>query len=913
MKLRTHSSASGRLRSMEKLMVFVYLVCLGKVVASSPEEFLHHQENKNLVTDVERSNDTKQSTSTDKTTGSKSEFVLNRQSRALSRFGDAAVSDTEKENIFESVQKLPSEISSFYVIPHFRPGRFFDETSNNAEDRNMLNSDQAYDEEDKNSDAIMMSRYGRTDSLIPIPRFGRSATSFNGEMDSQGDNNGETSDDFMQIDKKSNDALIPTLRFGRSDSLIPMARFGRSNSIIPMARFGRSKSLIPMPRYGRSDALIPMARFGRSGSLIPMARFGRSATLIPMARFGRSNSLIPMARFGRSESLIPMPRFGRSDSLIPMARFGRSGSLIPMARFGRSESLIPMPRFGRSDSLIPMARYGRSGSLIPMARFGRSDSLIPMVRFGKSASLIPAPRFGKSIENVDQIEKSNSDAVTDDTDSEIIAETDNEKSSEYMTKRLLDDNGTVVPYPRLGRETQLKSDEEQTSAEIKRQTNESLIPQIRYGRSSTKLKASDGEKPQVFILPNIRPGRSSSNDVLSKEKEKSKLVQYALLPYPRPGRSHTDMDNKIAEQYNDESAGATFGITKRSEENHDMQDNLDSEKMETLLSGSDFPEDDHQNKELEKFLISSNQDSSIFVIPYPRPGKRDVFEAQMTSSKQNTIGFPHLFKINDMNSNKENQNEDLKDGSLSDFQRIIQKREANPIKADFILPYPRLGRSESLLPYPRLGRSNTVLPYPRPGRSDTILPFPRPGRSDTILPFPRPGRSDTILPFPRPGRSDTILPFPRPGRSDTILPFPRPGRSDTIVPFPRPGRSDTVVPYPRPGRSDTVVPYPRPGRSNSILPLPRPGRSSTIMPYPRLGRSNNLVPYLRPGRSAEFKNYLLPYPRTERSEDENGNLALYETFLTDEDTNGPSLSKTLNKRTSNSVYLLPYSRPGRGV
>ncbi|GIY69912.1 uncharacterized protein CEXT_703971 [Caerostris extrusa] len=690
------------------------------------------------------------------------EFVLNRQSRALPRFGDAAVSDTEKENMFGSMQKLPSEISSFYVIPHFRPGRFFDETSNNAEDRNMLNSDQADGEEDKNSDTSMMSRYGRTDSLIPIPRFGRSATSFNGEMDSQDDNNGETSDDFMQINKKSNDALIPTLRFGRSDSLIPMARFGRSNSLIPMARFGRSESLIPMPRFGRSDALIPMARFGRSGSLIPMARFGRSESLIPMPRFGRSDVLIPMARFGRSGSLIPMARFGRSDTLIPMARFGKS------------ESLIPMPRFGRSDALIPMPRFGRSGSLIPMARFGRSDSLIPMARFGKSASLIPAPRFGKSIEYDDKIEKSNSDA------------------------RLLDDNETVIPYTGLGRETELKSDEEQTNTEIKRQTNESLIPQIRYGRSSTKLKASDGEKPQIFILPNIRPGRSSNNDALSKEKEKSKLVQY-VLPYPRPGRSHTDMDNKIAEQYNDESAGATFGITRRSEENRDTQDNLDSEKMETLLSGSDFPEDDHQNKELEKFLMSSNQDSSIFVIPYPRPGKRDIFEAQMTSSKQHTVGFPHLFKINDMNSNKENQNEDLEDGSLSDFQRMIQKREVNPLKADFLLPYPRLGRS--LLPYPRLGRSNSVLPYQDP--EDQIQSYPFQDPEDQIQSF----HPVEQIPFQRPGRSDTILPFPRPGRADTILPFPRPGRSDTIVPSPFQDRVGQIQLYPIQDRVDQIQLY----------------------------------------------------------------------------------------------------------
>ncbi|KAF8767749.1 Melanoma-associated antigen E1 like protein [Argiope bruennichi] len=597
-----------------------------------------------------------------------------------------------------------------------------------------------------------------------------------------------------------------------------------------------------------------------------------------------------------------------------MIRYGRSDSLIPMARYGRSDTLIPMARYGRSDSLIPMARYGRSDTLIPMARYGRSETLIPMARYGRSDSLIPIPRFGKSSEHSENLDL-NSDGIAIEENSEEEYNLESLKSS----KKRNDENGAIIPYPRPGRELQTaekkEDDLKSSDSEVRRQTNESLIPQIRYGRTSGKAKTPENEQSHIFILPNIRPGRSSQTIVANKGKEGTKSAQYGLLPYPRPGRSDINQ-NGMEKQFNDlnENLDSTFDI-KRSEEGSD-----DQIVLESVLEDDIILDPGYIKSYKEQNLINADEDNSRFVIPYPRPGKRDLTqeETPVKVLSGDSKNYPYLFKISkendesvDYSSSYSNAKKLSNEGKLESpkEKKMALKRE---VSFDYLsVPHLRFQRSiisdkpEFLLPYPRPGRSNTILPFPRPGRSNTILPFPRPGRSNTILPFPRPGRSNTILPLPRPGRSNTILPLPRPGRSNSVLPYPRPGRSDSIVPFPRPGRSNTVVPFPRPGRSEVILPYPRPGRSGAILPYPRPGRSTRDKVLKR-----------------NVNEYLMPHSQAENSMNEESSEVLG-TFLQEDDSGResfklkdvPSLVKKLNEEisTSNSIYLLPYPRPGRTV
>ncbi|GBL75724.1 hypothetical protein AVEN_155028-1 [Araneus ventricosus] len=868
---RSPTTASGRPRRM-MLLVLVYLVCLGRVTASSVNngKIQLQQQIENPTIDHKNPNNSKVAESTNNIPDK-----VYRQSRALPRFENSeAVESSEEEAFLESVQKSPSEINSLYVIPHLRPGRTTTQILDSDESDQLEN---IFELEDKRNSytAIPMLRYGRSNSLIPIPRFGR----------------------YVESSEQSN----PDLSHGNIlDNQDRNKEEIFENDVIQHIK---KNNMIPIPRYGRSE------------------------------------SMIPMLRFGRSDAIIPMMRYGRSDSLIPMPRYGRSGNLIPTARYGRSESLIPMARYGRSDTLIPTARYGRSSSLIPMARYGRSETLIPMARYGRSDSLIPIPRFGKSVDSFE-----NSDFDSDEIKNEKSSEEEYNLESLKSSKRRIDDNGAIIPYPRPGREieTEVEKKEDELKSfdsEVRRQTNESLIPQIRYGRSSGKTKTPENEQSHIFILPNIRPGRSSKEAINNKEKENSKSVQYGLLPYPRPGRSEINQNDMNSDDLN-EDLDSTLEI-KRSEEGNDEQIILESEEDILLEPGYSKPAKEHN-------LINSDQDSSRFVIPYPRPGKRDLNEeeASTTVLPGDANSHPHLFKItkgdnenagySSFYSNEEKMGDgrnlgnkrllesEVSFGYLSNPHLKFQKRSISSEKSTFLLPYPRLGRSSSLLPYPRPGRSNTILPFPRPGRSNSVLPYPRPGRSHSILPYPRLGRSTTILPYPRPGRSDLILPYPRPGRSNSIVPFPRPGRSDVILPYPRPGRSDLLLPYPRPGRSDVILPYPRPGRSDLLLPYPRPGRSDAILPYPRLGRSTSIVPIPRPGRSAADEilkrnahEYLLPYSQTEN------NSEFFATFFREDGPGSqssklkdvPSLAKKLNKEisSSNSIYLLPYPRPGRVV
>ncbi|GFS95754.1 hypothetical protein NPIL_198051 [Nephila pilipes] len=950
--MKPRSSASGHFRRMKLWLVFIYIACLGKIAVSSPvvkDEIQHNHENQNLVTENKiQDNNTKHSKKPVNTFDIESIDVRERNSRALPRYGNFEIPERANEgDLFQSVQKLPSETNAIYVIPHLRPGRSPLEISNLLEDY-KLDVNDVFDEEDKRKRETMipMLRFGKSDSLVWNPRFGKSlesideAVSSNKILDFQ-DGRVNTYSEDIQLNKKKNDAMIPMPRFGRSDSLIPVPRFGRSNSLIPALRFGRSDSLIPNPRFGRSDSLIPGPRFGRSDSLIPIPRFGK-----------RSDSLIPIPRFGRSDSLIPIPRFGRSNSLIPITRFGRSVGNI-------NESEDPALHSDNFDNRINEKQQNFQGNTFE----GIKD-------------------FSRE-EYVDDIVKQNRDYETYNS----------------VTKKNVDDNGTIIPYPRLGRVIETKSEtvkEELESAdmEIKRQTNESLIPQIRYGRSSGNVKTSENEQPNIFILPNIRPGRSSKNMVESKD-EKMKSVQYGLLPYPRPGRTNTDNLENQYDKHINEFLSDTLDVLKRFDVDVGDQSDMNIEKIkasfETLILDPNYPKHSEPIKDLEKQLIKSEQDGSLFVIPYPRPGKRNARSSKSSADASNALNFPHLFKIkfdakkksdyvlpyprlgkryeeevltpNTEIESKENnngkQNEKYKN-NFFDLSTSVQKRTISPYpmldSSNSILSHSKLGQSNSVLPYPRPGRSNSILPYPRLGRSDSILPYPRLGRSNVMLPYPRPGRSLNIVPYPRLGKSSSTVNYPRLGRSNSVIPFPRPGRSDLLLPYPRLGRSDLILPYPRPGRSDLILPYPRPGRSELIFSNTSPGKSINVLPHARFERSNTIVPIPRPGRSEKDENYMLLYPRMERDyqaqrsllygqrkdilkrdfqehlipsmQNEHSSINENEFLdsgihLEDDKTeikssniqNNPNLSKKLNKSIpiDESIYLLPYPRPGRFI
>ncbi|GFQ99974.1 hypothetical protein TNCT_102821 [Trichonephila clavata] len=906
MKLRLSSSASSRFRGMKLWLISICIACFGKIAVSSPvvkDEIQHIHPSHNLVTENKDSNKTKYSSEpATNEIDIKSSDVLDRNSRALPRFDDFEIPENvEEDNLFQHVQKLPSEVNAVYVIPHLRPGRSSNEISPLL-GYNLYTHD-AYDHADKRNRETMipMLRFGRSSSLVPIPRFGKSLKYGDRTFDFSDDNDGVNDvKEIMQLSKKNNDAMIPMPRFGKSESLIPVPRFGRSNSLIPGPRFGRSDSLIPIPRFGK-----------------------------------------------RSDSLIPIPRFGRSDSLIPIPRFGRSFGNVKIA-----EGLV------LENDNIENRLYENNRDL-------------------------EGNTFGEEVITFTG-EDNNDDIVEQDEDFEAY-------SSEI--KRNIDDSGTIIPYPRFGRMLETKSEKikenlDSADMDVKRLTNESLIPQIRYGRNSGNVKTLENEQPNIFILPNIRPGRSSK-PVNENKDEKTKSIQYGLLPYPRPGRSNTDNLGNQHDKRVNEFVSDTLDVLKRFNVNGADTSDMNIEKIrasfETLILDPNYPKHHESDKDLEKQVMKSEQDESLFVIPYPRPGKRNEQFSKSPVGTSNAISFPHLFKVKfdekrnsdfvlpyprlGKRSNEEfskskaemeykESNIEKPNGSyndiLSNFHTNIQKRSVEPEKETFILPYPRLGRSNSILPYPRLGRSNSVLPYPRPGRSNSVLPYPRPGRSNSVLPYPRPGRSDSILPYPRLGRSNVMLPYPRPGRSLNIVPYPRLGRSTSIVPYPRPGRSNLMIPFPRPGRSDLMLPYPRLGRSDLILPYPRPGRSMSDLSYQRFGRSDTIVPIPRPGRSKEDESNLLPYSRMEKTFQMQNSLLKGDgmlkrgfeerliPFMQTEDIsnneneffgvgvyidgdktgtkssniqNNPSPSKKLNKNipTGESIYMVPYPRPGRSI
>ncbi|GFY69486.1 hypothetical protein TNIN_242351 [Trichonephila inaurata madagascariensis] len=169
---------------------------------------------------------------------------------------------------------------------------------------------------------------------------------------------------------------------------------------------------------------------------------------------------------GKINYLIPVPGFwGRSNYLIPVPRVGRSNYLIPVPRVGRSNYLIPVPRVGRSNYLIPVPRARRSNYLIPVPLVGRSNYITPVQDRNINEKILS-----------------------------LFTEVDNIKAEDFegyntynfAIKRNSDGNGTIIPYPRPGRVAGMKLEEMMNELElvdmaVKRQTNDTLIPQIRYG------------------------------------------------------------------------------------------------------------------------------------------------------------------------------------------------------------------------------------------------------------------------------------------------------------------------------------------------------------------------------------------------------------------------------------------------
>ncbi|XP_035217205.1 uncharacterized protein LOC118190571 [Stegodyphus dumicola] len=705
-----------------------------------------------------------------------------------------------------------------------------------------------------------------------------------------------------------------------------------------------------------------------------------------IASKAQGNYIIPYMRPGRSMFSEPIRNIEATDFDFTLdLRNKRNNTIIPTLRYGRRSiqgqtSFIPYMSFGRSDDIYDEfdsdrdLKVKKSGTIIPQARYGRGNKYI----YNSKSEL------NTEKENVDDIWGDESDPTdTTDDDNGFNSEvkildlfstpsqsfkTDLNKSIEKRTiiKK------TIIPHPRLGRaldkkNIKMKQIEKRSIADLKRQSTDLLLPQIRYGRSvdlvidkyPTKNRQSESEKSQDFILPYPRPGRSikspSHRDEISHAKNAN-----ILLPYPRPGRSNKNLEvvSEVHLENNSDQKRqgymVPFARLGRSDNAKQLGILRDTEMIKQLLDEEHLHDQSLlkiQSKEKNE-NNDTEESAGIFIIPYPRPGKRQepteaTFEGRNLENESNE----------DLQGNEK---ETMIKEEILKTTEDMEKPNRELLKGIYIVPYPRLGRSDTLVPYPRLGRAsdaNFMLPYVRLGKKsyDDIIPYPRPGRSSSgilqqyILPHPRFGRqSDAafmlpyprlgkksygdIIPYPRLGRSNSeeeqqyVLPYPRLGRSpnsqdhsyqsdkgEYIVPLPRLGRSGNsgiMIPYPRPGRSETsdiMLPYPRPGRSESseiMLPYPRPGRSgesNIMLPYPRPGRtkhSDLMPPYPRIGRSKNshvMLPYPRPGRS-ETPDIMLPYPRPGRSE--NPNIML-------------SYPRAGRASQSSNKYITPYPRLGR--
>ncbi|GFU83727.1 DUF4817 domain-containing protein [Trichonephila clavipes] len=431
MKPISHSSATGRSGDQKMFLIFAYISCIRIVAVSSfaVEYNIPHLQKEEMVTEFWESNNSDYPKVKDRSIDRKSTEDFSRSSSVLEWFDDSM-----DEEMPVALQSAPRVMSSF-------------ESSHESLLGNSLDK------------ALNLSNYKSKE---------------------------ENDNKIKKISKRDNSVMIPQIRSGISEYLITAPRLGKSNYSIPNSRFKSLNSSIPGPRFYRYNYLIPITRSGKSDVLIPVPRIGRSDYLIPAPRFGTSNYKISVPRVRRSDFLIPTLRLGRSKYSIPVPLFGRSNYLIPIPRVGRSNSLIPVPRVGRSNYLIPVPRVGRSNYLIPVPRVGRSNSLIPAPRVGRSNYLIPV-----------QDRNMNKEILSSFTEVDNINAEDSEGYNAYnfATKRNSDNNGTIIPYPRPGRFAETKSEEmnEFELVDMKRQTNDTLtndtlIPQIRYGKTDCLVR-----------------------------------------------------------------------------------------------------------------------------------------------------------------------------------------------------------------------------------------------------------------------------------------------------------------------------------------------------------------------------------------------------------------------------------------
>ncbi|GFU43990.1 hypothetical protein NPIL_546771, partial [Nephila pilipes] len=185
MKPRSHLSTAGRFGD-KMLLIFTCVSCLEIAAVSSGgvKSKIEHLQ-KDLVTEIWDTSNSKYMKGKDNTIDRKSSEIFNPTSRAAQWF--------EKSEF----EEMPIQFGrSDFLISTPRFGR--------------------------TSFLIPAPQIGRSDYLIPIPLFGKSNT-------------------LIPVQQNGRlNYLIPTPRIGRSDYLIPTPRIGRSDYLIPTPRIRRS-------------------------------------------------------------------------------------------------------------------------------------------------------------------------------------------------------------------------------------------------------------------------------------------------------------------------------------------------------------------------------------------------------------------------------------------------------------------------------------------------------------------------------------------------------------------------------------------------------------------------------------------------------------------------------------------------
>ena len=670
--------------------------------------------------------------------------------------------------------------------------------------------------------------------------------------------------------------------------------FEKRQSIIPTLRFGRSTSENDYNVEDTDSIFLSLSPEQENFNEEYLGELFKDETenASPLVRNSRSMLLLSTPKTEGSSKQKPTHTF-----VLPYPRPGRSSKLIKVGKTKNDQLILPYPRPGRSEaqkyvSKILNSNNNKNKYILPTARLGRA-SLSPVLKDEKG---------GLIINDWLSIVKSNPASQKLNTEHLSANSADEVEGNSFF----------VIPYPRPGKRVMFKlKNSNQNSKNSEKEITDYVLPYPRPG------KKSGGSKETEYFLH--IPDTYDFSDALNRNQNIDSFIDYANdnefnFPLLRMNRN---IDNILSYLPPERSASL-----KNEPSNLSLNDiEIDSEEIQE--SDSDF-------KSSEDSAISRFKRSSL-VVPYPRLGRSNAVVPYPRLGRSNVIPYPR------------------------------------PGRSNSVLPYPRPGRSNSVLPYPRTGRSDAVVPYLRLGRSVVHNPHSiRSKRSSSVVPYPRLGRSESVVPYPRLGRGESIVPYPRPGRAEALVPYPRPGRAEALVPYPRPGRSESIVPYPRPGRSDSVVPYPRPGRSfivKSVSPdkygktekLFLPSHSNLeqgidskreefeiqsekptyknnygdadtssnshsekvsfrdiratndqgyVLPYPRVGRSTFQE---RKKRDSSDTDTVIPYPRLGRSQKE----TVPAKSPSENQNSVHKLNKHVLSSVEDSVYLLPYPRPGR--